>query len=172
MQDYRECEQCDHRNDASYIECENCGADISFISPTYYEQEVSMTITNKEMLKSEPSNIEMTSSVNEETNRATALMTRIKLISAKENLEIQLPLSDVILGRDGDLVAEVFNKSNFVSRRHATIKFRSGSYFIIDLTSHNGTFLNYSRLNPGKEYKLTVGENLTIADVEFRIQSC
>ncbi len=52
---------------------------------------------------------------------------------------------ETVLGRDEDL-CDVVLVDHRVSKRHATIFFRSGRFFISDLESLNGTFLNGHQL--------------------------
>ena len=51
-----------------------------------------------------------------------------------------------------------------VSRRHAEVRRREGSYFVVDSMSTNGTFLNGEKLDPYKEYPLTPGDRIRIGD--------
>jgi hypothetical protein len=59
--------------------------------------------------------------------------------------------------------------SNTVSRKHADIIKEQGEYFIVDLDSTNGTYLNGRRLQPGVKEKLVDGVYVAFADVEFKI---
>lgn len=58
---------------------------------------------------------------------------------------------------------------NTVSRKHADIMKEQGGYFIVDLGSTNGTFLNGRRLQPGVKERLADGLHITFADAEFKI---
>ena len=49
-----------------------------------------------------------------------------------------LRAGELVLGRGGDVVLD----STTVPRRHAAIRRRAGKYFIVDLASANGTFVN------------------------------
>ena len=59
--------------------------------------------------------------------------------------EIDLPQTEMIIGRDSgcDLVFTL----QAISRRHARLFFQNGEYFIEDLGSSNGTFVNRQRLS-------------------------
>ena len=58
----------------------------------------------------------------------------------------QVPLDSrrVLIGRDADNDLAV--ASEFISRHHAQISFYRGSYWIMDLKSTNGTFVNGTRV--------------------------
>ena len=57
-----------------------------------------------------------------------------------------------------------------VSRRHASILFREGDYYLEDLGSTNGTFLNDSETPVGTDQKIQLhpGDRLTFADEPFQ----
>ncbi len=69
-----------------------------------------------------------------------------------------------VIGRSAD--CEVPLDVPAVSRRHAAILRESGHYFIEDLQSRNGTFLNDTRINDRSP--LGEGDRLVICDQEFR----
>ncbi len=72
-----------------------------------------------------------------------------------------------IIGRSAD--CEVPLDVPAVSRRHAAILRERGRYFIEDLQSRNGTFLNDKRLTD--RTPLDEGDQLLICDQEFRFHS-
>lgn len=60
----------------------------------------------------------------------------------------------------------IFN--NTVSRKHADFLREQGRYYIVDLGSTNGTYLNGRRIQPGVKEELSDGINLRFADAEFK----
>jgi serine/threonine-protein kinase len=57
---------------------------------------------------------------------------------------------------------------NYISRRHARIFLRSGEYFIEDMGSMNGTFVNKSpRLSPNSPMKLQNGDEIVMGRTFF-----
>lgn len=72
-----------------------------------------------------------------------------------------------IIGRSAD--CEVPLDVPAVSRRHAAILQERGRYFVEDLNSRNGTFLNDSRI--ADRTPLSDGDQLVICDQEFRFYS-
>lgn len=56
-----------------------------------------------------------------------------------------------------------------VSRRHAKIIQRKGDFFIEDLGSANGTFLNDQRLTPYLPYPLKTGDKIQIGRIELAV---
>src|ERR1700749_5136856 len=72
-----------------------------------------------------------------------------------------------VIGRSAD--CEVPLDVPAVSRRHAAILRERGHYFIEDLQSRNGTFLNDNSLT--ERAPLGEGDRLVICDQEFRFYS-
>lgn len=70
----------------------------------------------------------------------------------------------MILGRRGTQGAPDISFDNiYVSRRHAALIYRDGVFFIRDLDSKHGTFVNQRRLSPGEEVQLSNGDALALA---------
>ena len=57
-----------------------------------------------------------------------------------------------------------------VSRRHVRIHRQPDGYFVEDLGSVNGTFLNRRRLSPGGTAELRDGDELRVGNVVLRVQ--
>jgi hypothetical protein len=72
----------------------------------------------------------------------------------------------LLFGRGSDCTVVVENQS--VSSRHFRIlKGRTGKYFVEDLHSKNGTFLNGTRLSPGKRVELRPNDTIRIPGARF-----
>ena len=57
-----------------------------------------------------------------------------------------------------------------VSRRHAQIGYEAEQYFLVDLHSTNGTWLNRQKLTPNVKYPLHSGDVITLG--RFRLLLC
>lgn len=66
------------------------------------------------------------------------------------------PSSDILLSKD-----------KLTSRRHATIRYEDGSYFLSDERSANGTFVNGQQLEEKTPYKLQNGDRVAIGEYEM-----
>ena len=88
--------------------------------------------------------------------------------------------TSVLLGRNNtaltpasvsvlDLV-EVGGVGLGVSRRHALIRIDHSAFFVMDLDSTNGTFLNGRRLQPRNQHLLVSGDVLRLGALEVRVQ--
>lgn len=74
----------------------------------------------------------------------------------------------LLIGRDDRLVSLVINDP-FISRTHAAIVHEEDAFFLQDLHSKNGTYLNGERLAPGEksEKPLKHGDRIRLNHVEF-----
>ena len=76
------------------------------------------------------------------------------------------------IGSTSDYVDYVLTKEG-VSRIHCCISKKGESYYLADLNSTNGTYLNKKEVMPGKDELLSVNDEIRIASVEFYIKfSC
>ncbi len=74
----------------------------------------------------------------------------------------------VSLGRHPELVDEIIQDQN-VSRRHVRISAQAGQFYIEDLNSSNGTFLNHRKLSPFKPTLLDCGALVRLGGLEFMV---
>ncbi len=84
-----------------------------------------------------------------------------------ELTEIGLGEGTVIIGKNRELADRVIPRAA-VSRVHARIRFSEGTYFLMDLNSRNGTFLNGELLPGGEEAEMSAGDRILFADAEYR----
>jgi two-component system, NtrC family, sensor kinase len=83
-------------------------------------------------------------------------MAEIFIVSGPEKgRSIPFEADTVVLGRAPENEIQVNDKS--ISRRHLRIERRGGQYFIRDLGSRNGTFIDGARIEPETEYEVTEG---------------
>jgi hypothetical protein len=84
-------------------------------------------------------------------------------------LELVIKNSD-ILGRGEGAHAVQLQGFKFLSRKHAELILRSGSWFIKDLGSTNKSKLNGEFLEPQREYPVKKGDCVMLADQEFTVK--
>jgi pSer/pThr/pTyr-binding forkhead associated (FHA) protein len=102
----------------------------------------------------------------------------LRIIMAESGRQVQLPVvSEVYLGRldaahgifpDLDLTADGGLEGG-VSRRHAKIHQKGNRFFIEDVGSANGTFLNGQRLTPYLPHPLQAGDELQLGKLELSV---
>ena len=99
---------------------------------------------------------------------------RLKAIKRNEKCCVlfngkKVPLiTKITIGRekDNDLVLD----NKLISRYHAYIQKIKNEYFIRDLHSANGTFVNGKQIESDKYYKITSKDTIIIANMEVSIQ--
>lgn len=75
-------------------------------------------------------------------------LTRAKLINLRTGMTMSIDSGSVILGRSTE-ADFVISGNNKVGRKHASIESRGSNYFLRDLNSTNGTYLNNRRVDVG-----------------------
>lgn len=85
------------------------------------------------------------------------------------NDEYDIELTDnIIIGSNGTLADQVIPNVN-VSRRHCQVTRMERGFYIEDLGSLNGTFINNSRLAAGRIQKIMPGDKIRIANVTLQL---
>jgi pSer/pThr/pTyr-binding forkhead associated (FHA) protein len=82
-------------------------------------------------------------------------------------LDFILPEGDFIIGKNADCV-EGYIKNEKVSRMHALIRKKDNAFFLQDLNSTNGTYLNHELLNVQELRQLHDGDEILFANVPYR----
>lgn len=59
-------------------------------------------------------------------------------------------------------------KSQNVSRFHAKMEQEGEKFYLVDMNSTNGTYVNGERLEAGEKKEIVLGDAITFADVEYR----
>lgn len=81
---------------------------------------------------------------------------------------VPLEKTIILIGRQSDCDVTL-TRSKKVSRRHCCIAQVNSEFLIRDLGSTNGVFVNGGRIS--RETPLRLGDDVTIGDVRFRIES-
>ncbi|MDO5707081.1 MAG: FHA domain-containing protein [Andreesenia angusta] len=92
----------------------------------------------------------------------------LKLINRKESIPYKIkdeyPITgELTIGRVGR--NEIILKDPYVSKKHARIFSKGNSYFIEDLNSSNGTFVNNREVVEGTQ--IIHGDRIKIGQIEF-----
>ena len=78
---------------------------------------------------------------------------------------IYLNRDEILLVRDE--TADLKMNDTVISKKHAKIVYRNNKYYISDLHSSNGTYLNDFRLEPHEEYELKNGNRITFGNLNY-----
>ncbi|MCP5468391.1 MAG: FHA domain-containing protein [Deltaproteobacteria bacterium] len=91
--------------------------------------------------------------------------------------ELEVPIithgyDPLLVGRDENLARLVIDDT-FISRTHAVIEMENGKFYLKDLHSKNGTYLNEKKLRPGERspQPLRNGDRIRFNIVEFEFVS-
>jgi hypothetical protein len=145
------CPACGEENPVSEVICRVCMANLSSVSPTREG-----TVPDTEEAAACP-NEELPG--DESTFRAESPI--LTLSRASNGLTLDVAPGDE-LGRSG-VGRDFFKDVGTVSRRHARVGFRDGMWWIEDLKSTNGTWLNGKRIEPGRANPLKAGDAIALS---------
>ena len=108
---------------------------------------------------------------------------QIKLVYKKNgqitNQEFQIPEGSVILGRFDpstgpvDIDLSGLEGSSYISRKHAELykDATTNSWYVKDLSSSNGTYLNRTKLEANKPEEIKKGDELSFGNMKFVVDS-
>lgn len=90
----------------------------------------------------------------------------------EKNLPFLFTLQEnsVLVGKTKDITGFYLDKE-VISRLHAQIKKVEGEWWLQDMGSKNGTYLNEVRLNLKEERKLVDGDKITFADISYEFHA-
>ena len=111
-----------------------------------------------------------TPSITPPTNSPTKLQTyQARLLHLQSNTTVEIPqnLPVVHIGKPNeqippDIDVAGFSDSEIVSRVHAEIRLEGDAFFIEDLGSSNGTYINHTPLLPGNRHRLRAGDRIAL----------
>ncbi|HNX64264.1 MAG TPA: FHA domain-containing protein [Oscillospiraceae bacterium] len=136
----RICENCGHANEMASLECEQCGYDLSFVIPT-----IQSVLGN---------------------TQSQAVGTAWTLKAADNSSAVIAINGTAEIGREGSVIPEYLNKSNFISRCHAKLYIEDDALYVED-ASTNGTFVNGNRIPKLNKTALNNGDEIVFADLKF-----
>ncbi len=105
------------------------------------------------------------------TSQITELNLELFHVQTNRSFAIPTPPAVLRIGKanekmNPDLDVTFFPDADVVSRLHAEIHIESNSYYIEDLGSSNGTYLNNTKLEPHTRYPLNLGDKINLAQGE------
>ena len=95
------------------------------------------------------------------------IILKSKSLISRESIIINK--KEFIIGKN-DIEADGVINQKMVSRKHCVISYSRNSFYVTDLKSLNGTFLNGIQLKPGQKQKIKIGDILKIADIEYIVE--
>lgn len=92
---------------------------------------------------------------------------KISLYNKEHDHRLNIDKPKYVIGKKASAVDGVIGYSQYVGRVHCQIVTQDNNFYIYDLNSTNGTYLNDKELSPNKGYLLNNNDVLEIADVIF-----
>ena len=93
----------------------------------------------------------------------------LKEISTQGSMKIEPKGYPCILGKS-KLSSDYIVDSPVVSRVHLRLSEEMSNYYVEDLNSTNGTYVNGQKLEPHKPKEINVGDQITVADIDFIVE--
>lgn len=82
--------------------------------------------------------------------------------------EITIGTVPLLVGKiEGE--ADIILNTPTVSRMHARLECREGIYYVRDLSSKNGTFVNGQRLHPQEQREIVPGDQIVFAQIAYQV---
>ncbi|WP_445636887.1 FHA domain-containing protein [Nostoc sp. DSM 114161] len=107
------------------------------------------------------------------SNTSNTIGLSLELFHVQTNTAFELPPNCTVfhIGKPNDQIKPNIDVSrlpnaNIVSRIHAQIQIQTNNYFIEDLGSSNGTFVNNIKLEPRKPYQINLGDKIHLGQGE------
>lgn len=85
------------------------------------------------------------------------------------DLEFYINKPQFVLGKNIANVDGIIPYNKAISRIHCKIIFQNGSYFVMDMRSANGTYVNNQKLKPSELHPLKNGDQLRLANSMFLV---
>lgn len=91
-------------------------------------------------------------------------------MNAPVKLEYRINKPEFLIGKNISSVDGVIDFNKAVSRVHCKIIYQSGMYYLVDLGSANGTFINKSRIVSQQMHPIKNGDVVRLANSDFMIR--
>lgn len=98
----------------------------------------------------------------------TSAMVRVVRVETNESAPLDRPY--YVIGSKAGSVDFLVRDNRVVSRRHAAVVTKGSDYYLVDLGSKNGVFLNGERLPRETEIPLHIGDVFVLANEKFILQ--
>ena len=165
------CPHCQRELMEGTILCPECGVSL-------VDQTAAMPLEERDL--SATANLPDGESDSNPDSKSTAQisMAQLRLLVLNSGRTIPCPIDELILIGRGDAAGGIFPQVDLsqdngymagVSRQHARIIRRGDSFFLEDLESMNGTFLNRKRLAPHTPTPFQGGDEIRLGNMVLRV---
>ncbi len=91
----------------------------------------------------------------------------LQMIYSEKQLIFRVQKKDFVIGRSVKFADGVIPDNKMVGRKHCKIRFLENKYYLEDLDSKNGTFLNGKKLLKNESKEIATHDVIRLANVEF-----
>jgi pSer/pThr/pTyr-binding forkhead associated (FHA) protein len=156
------CPHCGVKVQEDVVFCGNCGQDINLpavASPQEPEPTAAEATPAVQEAESTPPVIGAT--------QLQSLRTKLFHVQTQTTLELPQGLNIIHIGKPNDHIPPDIDVSGFahadvVSRMHADLRLEGDAYYLEDVGSSNGTYVNHSPLLPGNRHRLRAGDRISL----------
>ncbi len=95
----------------------------------------------------------------------------LSLVSIDMPMQIVFDINkpEFVIGKNAELTDGAITYNNAISRRHCKIVYEEHNYFVHDLESANGTYVNGGKVISGFPVPIKKGDRIRLANVEFLV---
>lgn len=91
----------------------------------------------------------------------------IRAVGSPVQVNLKIIEPEYLIGKNPSMVNGAITHNPAISRVHCKITYIKGKYYITDMGSANGTYLNQIRLNQQETRELHNGDNIRLANSDF-----
>ncbi|RGR64590.1 FHA domain-containing protein [Roseburia inulinivorans] len=98
------------------------------------------------------------------------LTNQISIQSMNGQFHFDIQENEFLIGKSREKVQGVITGNSAVSRVHCKIVRKNGNFYVVDMESSNGTYVNGKKIKPGVPEPIFEGCQLRIANAEFIVR--
>lgn len=98
-----------------------------------------------------------------------AVATTLTLKAVDSSVSFIIDKDEYLIGKSAERVDGVVTGNPAISRVHCKVIRENGGFYIVDMGSSNGTFLNGTRLASSEKARIEQGSQIRIANMEFMV---
>lgn len=91
-------------------------------------------------------------------------------INTPADINFEINSNEYVIGKNPEKVNGVISFNKAISRVHCKISYKNNTYFITDLGSANGTFVNKNRLVANQPTQIKSGDTIRLANSDFVVR--
>ena len=95
---------------------------------------------------------------------------RLVAVNTPLPFELKVNRDEFTIGRKESQVDGFISFNKMIGRVHCKVNYIKGSYYITDLQSANGTYVNKARITPNEPCRIENGDIVRLANSEFRVE--